>query len=290
MAPRIPASHTSWESTIPAREDLSRLGPGTPDPRLVRFAAFEFDLEAGELRKAGTKIKLEGQPIQVLSVLLERSSQLVTREELKERLWPADTFVDFEHSINSSVMRLRQALDDSADTPRFIETLPRRGYRFIYPLNGAAAETSRSTTESWWRRRLVGVLPLIVLAAVLAGVLAYNVGGLRDRLAGPPSKPPITSLAVLPLENLTGDPEQEYLVDGIHDELVTQVAQISSLKVISRTSVQRYKQTRLPLRQIASELGVDGIVEGAVQRHGDRLHVNAQLIYAPTDAHLWAHR
>lgn len=287
MASRTPVSHSASSSPVRASNGSS-LPDGSSDSQLLCFAAFELDRRAGELRKGATRIKLEGQPIQVLSVLLEQPGQLVTREELKQRLWPADTFVDFEHSINSSVMRLRQALDDSAETPRFIETLPRRGYRFIYPLNGAAAEVPPAPTVARRHGRWVAALLLIALPALLAGLLAINFAGLRERLAAYGAVPPITSLAVLPLENLTGDPNQEYLVDGIHDELVTQVAQISSLKVISRTSVLHYKQTKQSLGEIARELGVDAIVEGAVQRNGDRLHVSAQLIYAPNDRHLWA--
>ena len=257
-----------------------------PTHQVVRFGAFEVDLRTPELRKGDVRIKVQEQPFQVLSVLLERPGELVTRDELQRRLWPAETFVDFDVGLNTAIKKLRDALGDSAEHPRYIETIPRRGYRFIYPLNGAAAQVPASV--AWWRRGRMAALLLIVLAASLAALLAFNVAGLRDRLAGRPPSPPITSLAVLPLENLTGDPEQEYLVDGIHDELITQVAQISSLKVISRTSVLRYKHTKLPLRQIASELGVDAIVEGTVQRNGDRLHVSAQLICAPNDRHLWA--
>lgn len=259
-----------------------------PARQSVSFGAFEVDLRTPELRRNGDRIKLQEQPFQVLSMLLEHPGDLVTREELRQRLWSAETFVDFDVGLNTAIMKLRDALGDSAEHPTYIETIPRRGYRFIYPVNGVAAQTHAAAAATWWRRPWVVTLGLIVVASLFAGLLAFNVAGMRDRLSGKPPVPPISSLAVLPLENLTGDPEQEYLVDGIHDELVTQVAQISSLKVISRTSVLRYKQTKLPLREIARELGVDGIVEGAVQRNGDRLHISAQLIYAPNDRHLWA--
>jgi len=260
--------------------------PTTSASGPIHFGVFQVNLHTGELRKNGSKIRLEGQPFQILALLLERPGELVTREELEQKLWAPGTFVDFEHSINAAVKRLREVLGDSADSPHFIETLPRRGYRFIYPVNGAAAAAATRPPVTWWReRRVVGLLALAV--SLVAG-LAANVGGLRDRLLGQPLAGAITSIAVLPLENLTGDPDQEYFVDGIHDELVTQMAQIGSLKVISRTSVLRYKHEKRPLPQIARELGVDGIMEGAVWRVGDRIRVSAQLIAVPTDRHLWA--
>jgi TolB-like protein/DNA-binding winged helix-turn-helix (wHTH) protein/Tfp pilus assembly protein PilF len=252
---------------------------------LIRFSVFELDLRAGELRKNGAKVRLEGQPLQVLALLLEQPGQMVTREELQRKLWPADTFVDFEHSINTAVKRLREALDDSATAPRFIETLPRRGYRFIYPVNGAAAALAGAAEPG--RRWLPAVIAAAAVGA-LALLLALNFGGVRDRLLGSAVGPPVRSLAVLPLENLTGDPGQEYLVDGIHDELITELAQIGALKVISRTSVLRYKEQKKSLREIAGELHVDGVLEGAVRREGDRWHLTAQLISARDDHHLWA--
>jgi len=244
----------------------------------VRFGAFEADLRTEELRKNGLKIKLEGQPLQILSLLLQRPGELVTREELKQALWPSDTFVDFDVSINAAVKRLRQALDDSAETPRFIETLPRRGYRFIYPVTGTP---SAARAPSEWRRRRVALIASIVVLAISA---TWEVARIFERrnLAG------MTSLAVLPLENLTGDAEQAFLVDGIHDDLITQMAQIGALTVVSRTSVLRYKDTKKAVPEIARELGVEGIIEGTVRRDGDRVRVTAQLIHAATDRHLWA--
>ena len=267
--------------------------PSRPALGSVRFGVFEADLQTAELRKNSARIKLEGQRFQILALLLARPGQLVTREELKRELWPADTFVDFEHSINEAVKRLRQALDDSADSPRFIETLPRRGYRFIYPINGAAAPSTAAeapqTITGWRRPWAIGGLALVVGGVAFGAVLATNVGGLRNRLFGRPAAGEITSIAVLPLENLMGDPEQEYLVDAIHDDLITELAQIGSLKVISRTSVMRYKQEKpKPLANIARELGVDAVLEGAVKSAGDRKRITVQLIYVPTDSHLWA--
>src|SRR6266849_6279556 len=213
-----------------------------------RFGDFQFDSRARQLRKRGHTIRLHGQPLEILGLLLERPAQVVLREELRARLWPQDTFVDFEHSLNAAVNKLREALDDDANNPRFIETVPRRGYRFI--------------------------------SAV----------GLHDsqNLLGEPSSPRIQSLVVLPLENLSNDPEQEYFADGMTDQLITKLAQIGALRVISRTSAMRYKGTKKSLPQIARELHVDAVVEGAVMWVGGRVRISAQLIEAPTDHHLWA--
>jgi TolB-like protein/Tfp pilus assembly protein PilF len=194
------------------------------------------------------KLKLVGQPFEVLAMLLERPGQLVTREELRARLWPTDEFVDFDHGLNAAVNKLRDALSDSAEKPNYVETLPRRGYRFI--------------------------------SAV----------GLHDsrNFLGEPSSPKIQSIVVLPLENLSKDPEEEYFTDGMTDQLITNLTQISALKVISRTSAMRYKGTKKSLPEIARELHVDAVVEGAVMWVGGRVRISAQLIEAPTDHHLWA--
>lgn len=167
---------------------------------------------------------------------------MVTREELQRRIWASDTFVDFDHGINNAVKRLREALGDTAETPRFIETLPRRGYRFIGPINAHAE----------------------------------------------PSTGEIRSLAVLPLENLSGDPEQEYFADGLTEALITSLAKIGALRVLSRTTAMHYKKARRPLPEIARELQVEGVVEGAVMRSSDRVRISVQLIDARSDAHLWA--
>jgi TolB-like protein/Tfp pilus assembly protein PilF len=215
---------------------------------VVRFGPFEADSRAGELRKHGVKLKLVGQPFEVLAMLLERPGQLVTREELRARLWPTDTFVDFDHGLNAAVNKLRDALNDSADKPNYVETLPRRGYRFI---SAVGLHDSQNLLGEW-------------------------------------SSPRIQSLVVLPLENLSNDPEQEYFADGMTDQLITNLAQISALKVISRTSAMRYKGTKKSLPEIARELHVNAVVEGAVMWVGGRVRISAQLIEAPTDYHLWA--
>jgi TolB-like protein/DNA-binding winged helix-turn-helix (wHTH) protein len=263
---------------------------------LVRFGIFEVDLRTRELRKRGVKIKLQEQPFLVLETLLDRPGELVTREELRRKIWPADTTVDFELGVNTAVNRLRLALGDSAENSRYVETLPRRGYRFIAPIVMEAeaargklppplAASRRGPRQSkWWSAPLAGAA-LITLAAVAIGL---DVGGLRQRLFGTPGPPPIRSLAVLPLQNLSGDPSQEYFADGMTDELITELGKIGALRVISRTSVMQYKGAQRPLPQIGRELNVEAVVEGSVVRSGDRVRITAQLIYAPRDQHLWA--
>jgi len=271
-------------------------------PRRVQFGAFDLDPEAGELRKHGIRIRLQEQPLQILQQLIEHAGEVVTREELQKRIWPADTFVDFDHGLYSAEQRLRDALGDTAETPRYIETLPRRGYRFIAPVNNGNREEAkveaanvqapvsvvpeRPTPRRSLRQPLLVATGLIFVALISA--LAFNAGGLRERLLGQPAVPAIRSLAVLPLQNLSSDPNQTYFVDGLTDALITDLAQVASLKVISRTSTMRYKNSDRTLPEIARELNVDGIVEGTVQRSGDRVRITAQLIHGPSDKHLWA--
>src|SRR5712692_8584923 len=243
---------------------------------VIRFGPFEADLRAGELRKHGMKLKLVGQPLEVLAMLLECPGQLVTREELRARLWPTDTFVDFDHGLSAAVNKLRDALSDSAEKPTYVETLPRRGYRFISAVD---------LPDSLGLKPAVSEMRASHESTVVFG---FDLGGLRRRLFGEPSAPRIQSIAVLPLENLSQDPEQEYFADGMTDELITKLAQISALRVISRTSAMRYKGTKKSVSEIARELHVDAVVEGAVMRAGDRVRISAQLIEAPTDHHLWA--
>jgi len=262
-----------------------------PTRGAIRFGLFEVDLRAGELRKQGVKIKLQDQPFQLLQILLERPGEVVTREELREKIWPSDTFVDFDGGVNNAVKRLREALGDKAENPRFIETLPRRGYRFIGTVNGnTPVKGSRPGTESRLGRRTLRVSLLIGLGCVvlLLGIARFASNKWWQSLWGRGELPQIRSLAVLPLQNLSGDQTQEYFADAMTEELITELSRLSALKVISRTSVMRYKKTDKRLPEIARELGVDGIVEGSVLRSGDRVRVTAQLIYAPRDSNLWA--
>lgn len=222
----------------------------------IRFGIFEVDLRSGELFRHGSRLKLQNQLFQILAVLLEKPGELVTREELKKKLWPEDTFVDFDHGLNKAINGLRHILRDHAKKPRFIETLPQRGYRFIGLLEAVSSTNS---------------LP-------------------------PPGRVPpeqarrIESLAVLPLNNLSGDPTQEYFCDGMTEELISAISRIGSLRVISRTSAMRYKGARKSLTAIAKELRVDAVVEGSVMRSDHKVRITAQLIHAPDDRHLWSGR
>ncbi|MBZ5671843.1 MAG: winged helix-turn-helix domain-containing protein [Acidobacteriia bacterium] len=260
-------------------------------PRLVHFGVFEVDLRAGQLRKSGTKLKFSGQPFQVLAILLERPGDVVTREELQKRLWADGTFVDFDHNLNAAINKIREVLGDSAEIPRFVETLHRRGYRFIAPVDSVAAVCDRRPEDAARGAALQGRIALAVgiIVVMLAVLTVLNVAGLRDRLlrrAAP--VPRIESIAVLPLENLSRDPEQEYFADAMTDALIAELGQIGSLRVISRTSVMQYKEVKRPLPQIARELNVDALVEGSVLRSADRVRITAQLIGAVPERHLWS--
>jgi TolB-like protein/DNA-binding winged helix-turn-helix (wHTH) protein/Tfp pilus assembly protein PilF len=265
-----------------------------PHARALRFDNFELDVRAGELRKRGVRLRLQGQPLQVLAVLLSHAGDVVTHEELRAQIWSADTFVDFDHSLHNAIARLREVLGDSAETPRYIETLPRRGYRFIAPVDTEEDQASASSTESV-RPLEVSVAPgltqprrLLVPTVLALLVIALAVGLARTGTHPASAAPRPNSIAVLPLDNLSGDPSEEFFADGMTDQLITDLAKIESLRVISRTSVMRYKGTKKPLPEIARELNVDAIVEGSVIRAGDRVRVTAQLLQASTDQHLWA--
>jgi len=275
----------------------------TPIPlESIRFGLFEFEPQSGELRKQGSRIKLQGQPVEILIMLLARPGELVTREELQKQLWPGDTFVDFDRSLNAAVKRLRAALGDSAETPRFVETLARRGYRFIAPVDarantpaGAAAEplvelevmprveSAPRTTSRTRDFRWVG---LLAVALTSVGLTLYS-GKIFDSASKDNSAKRIQSLLVLPLKSLSGDPEQDYFADGMTDALNARLAGVSALRVISQTSSMLYKGTNKPLSQIARELNVDGIVEGSVLRSGHRVRINVQLVQPSVEKRIW---
>jgi TolB-like protein/DNA-binding winged helix-turn-helix (wHTH) protein/Tfp pilus assembly protein PilF len=268
-------------STAPAR------------PRLC-FDVFELDTRAGELRKHGVKLRLQGQPLQVLATLLNRAGDVVTRDELRAEIWTDDTFVDFDHSLHNAVARVREVLGDSVDTPRYIETLPRRGYRFIAPVTGVEIHPvgpalqsgpSNEAPDGVRPSRLRAALAFTLVVFVALGSALWLVRLANNRTAAAPR---LRSIAVLPLENLSGDPSEEFFVDGVTEQLITDLARVGSLRVISRTSVMRYKGTRKGLPEIARELNVDAIVEGSVIRSGQRVRITAQLVQASTDQHLWA--
>jgi TolB-like protein/DNA-binding winged helix-turn-helix (wHTH) protein len=262
----------------------------------VQFGLFELDLRTRQLTRNGAKIRLPQQPIQVLSLLLERHGEIVTREELRRRLWPSDVFVDFDHGLNKSIQKLRDALGDSAGSPRYIETIPRIGYRFIGPVNGATGILElRSDTNTPLPQNLASAPPagiagsrrarwLFIAAGIALGALTAG-WLIHWRLR---ASEPIQSLAVLPLDNLSGDPSQDYFADGMTDELITMLAKDSSLRIVSRTSVMQYRGARRPLPEIARALHADAILEGSVSRSGDQVHMTLQLIRADTDSHLWA--
>jgi TolB-like protein/DNA-binding winged helix-turn-helix (wHTH) protein/tetratricopeptide (TPR) repeat protein len=330
-----------------------------PQPRFVRFGSFEADLYTRELRKHGLKLRVQEQPFQVLAILLAQPGELVTREEIRSKLWPEDTFIDFDHGLNAAVRRLRDALNDNADAPRFVETLPRRGYRFIAPVEkriieaslqpetgvltnpkgliGEASKTFASASEKIAlhevadgsetedapmnigaklsamgepgtsptvasqtpnvpipeqvvraeetgtpKRHKVLLAAIFMFAVVAAVFAAYQIGNKRAK------HPSIRSLAVLPLKNLSGDPAQQYLADGITEELIGRLAGVRDLRVISRTSVMRFTNTQLSVPEIARILRGDALVEGSVMRDGNRIRVHAQLIRAASDEHFWS--
>jgi len=275
----------------------------TQSPAVRRFGAFEINLQSGELRKNGMRLRLSGQPFHILAILTERPGQLITREELNSLLWPSDTFVDFDHGLNNAVARIREVLEDSSGTPRYIETVPRRGYRFIAPLtafranhtNTIAVEPSpgtratlaaTATTSGPQRPRIPHLREILVSGAVVLTFLAIGIGVYRRQNEA--VKLPIKSIAVLPLENLSGDPGQDYLADGVTEELIGRLAGIHDLRVISRTSVMRFKKTQVSVPEIAKTLGVDAVVEGSLMKDGNRIRVHAQLIRAATDEHIWS--
>ena len=291
--------------------------------QVFRFAEFEVNPRAGELRKLGVRIKLQEHPLQVLAMLLEHPGEVVTREELQQRIWPADTFVDFESGLNKAINKLRVSLGDSAENPRFVETLPRHGYRFIGiidrvvedkngleaaspplltspPLGGcteAVHATQSPPTEptsgrpgepTAQRRQRLRWVAVLASASILAALIGSDAGGLKYRLFGGPAAGRIRSIAVLPLETLSRDPDQEYFAEGMTEALITDLGKIGELRVISRTSVMRYKGTKKSLQEIARELQVDALVEGTVTRSGDRVRITANLVQASPEKHLWA--
>jgi TolB-like protein/DNA-binding winged helix-turn-helix (wHTH) protein/Tfp pilus assembly protein PilF len=270
----------------------------------VRFGEFELDFRSEELRKYGKKVKLQGQPVKILAILLAQPGELVPREALRKELWPENTFVDFDSGLNSAIKKLREALGDSRENSRFIETLPRRGYRFIAPVEEEETAAPGPSTsyeppvQALAGRRLSRYwLPVMVGAGVLA-VLFIFIGTYgarwRERLGAETRPRPgtgqqsIRSLAVLPLENVSGDPDQEYFAEGMTDALTTDLAKISTLKVTSRTSSMQFKGTKKSLQQIAKELNVDALVEGTVERSGSRVRITAKLIDVRNDRDLWA--
>src|SRR5689334_10583263 len=268
----------------------------------VVFEPYEVDFRTGELRKHGVRVGLQAQPLRVLEMLLERPGAVVTREELKGRLWPADSFGDFDHGLNKAINKIREALADSALNPRFVETVARRGYRFIPALTeldeptgiqeviarASKVEIKDADQESAGKPAPGQTVPTIFPWRLAGGVLVLLVAPfLLWKLPSMAHHPPeIRSLAVLPLENLSSDVSQEYFADGMTDELITALGTINGLRVISRSSVMLYKHAVKPLPEIARELKVDAVVEGTVLRSGQQVRITAQLIRAAVDEHI----
>jgi TolB-like protein/DNA-binding winged helix-turn-helix (wHTH) protein len=271
---------------------------------LVRFGAYAVDLRSGELHKEGVKIKLQEQPFRLLALLLEHPGEVVTRDELRQRLWPEDTFGAFDDGLNTAIKKLRDALGDSAEKPRLIETLPKHGYRFLLPVTAISLEPSSEFStqapdaagqvlrhplwrkaKSWSRNRTV---LLFASGAVALLLVVY--------LVRPHVRPQATAaggkimLAVLPFENLDGDPEQDFFSDGMTEEMITQLGglQPAKLGVIARSSAMQYKRAKKSINDVGHELGVQYVLEGSVRKAGDRLRITAQLIQVVDQTHLWA--
>jgi TolB-like protein/DNA-binding winged helix-turn-helix (wHTH) protein/Tfp pilus assembly protein PilF len=279
-----------------------------PNPHpIYLFGPFRVDFETCEIHKHGIRLHVQSQPVRVLWFLVERPGQLVTRQELAERLWPGHPAQEVDDSLNSTVKKLREALGDDPAKPLYIETIPRRGYRFIAPIQMEAqekppGEKPMAADEPSWLTEETAVQPTAILAEPL-GWRRYRKSGAIGLLtvivivgflsvtaflkrAGADAQ--IHSIAVLPFENLSGDSSQDYFAEGLTDAVTTDLAQIGAVKVISRSSANHYKKDYKPLVKIGQELGVDAVVEGTVARSGDKVRVNARLISTGDDRNLWA--
>ncbi len=273
----------------------------SPSPSPVyRFGVFQANLAARELRKHGVRVRLPGQPFCILSMLLEKPGEVVTREEMRQRLWTADTFVDFEHSLNTAMKKLRAALGDSPENSRYVETVPRLGYRFIAPVeeisanerpavetSGVAVNVERAVkTEEPRHRRgplLLGIPA--VLITVVAGYFAWS----RPRVRPLPEGGRLM-FAVLPFENLTGDSGQDYFSDGLTEEMIAQLGHLDPehLGVIARTSVMHYKHRQEQLQQIGRDLAVQYVLEGSVRRDSGKVRISAQLVQMKDQTPVWS--
>ncbi len=276
---------------------MAEKNPPSPSP-VYRFGVFQANLAARELRKHGVRIRLPGQPFCILSMLLEKPGEVVTREEMRQRLWSSDTFVDFEHSLNSAIKKLRAALGDTPENSRYIETVPRMGYRFIAPVEEiSAADTTvdaaevnvptsvkevKETPRPTWLAS-VGIA-VCLLAALGAYVLWSN---------SKPRPQPLSRrlmLAVLPFENLTGDAGQDYFSDGLTEEMIAQLGHLDPehLGVIARTSIMHYKHRQEQLQQIGRDLAVQYVLEGSVRRDSGKVRITAQLVQMKEQMPVWS--
>jgi DNA-binding winged helix-turn-helix (wHTH) protein/TolB-like protein len=266
---------------VAAAEEIARAAR-----QIRRFESFEVDLGRRELRRNGLRAKIRDQSFLLLAALLEQPGELVTREELRSKLWPDGTFVDFDHSLNAAIKRLRETLGDDPDNPRFIETVPKRGYRFLAPVEDpwirqaeSIPQLSKQTTASSSHRsmllwRSIGYLALL---AVVASVVLYAI--LRS--------PVVDSLAILPFANLTGNPEMDYLGDGVTDALINNIAQVRNLKVISGSSMRRYRGREIDPQTLGRELQVQAVVTGKYELRGNSLLISVELSDVRDNRHIW---
>jgi TolB-like protein/DNA-binding winged helix-turn-helix (wHTH) protein/Tfp pilus assembly protein PilF len=254
----------------------------------LKFDDLELDLGSYQLRRNGSVIKLERIPMELLILLASRNGQLVSREEIIEKLWGKDVFVDSEHGVNTAIRKIRNALQDDPEEPRFIETVVGKGYRFVAPLVAAPEERVLPATSAGHRSHLK---PFVLIGAcVLAALSVGAYVGLRYFWPGGSAPGGRTMLAVLPFENLTGDPDQEYFSDGLTEEMITQLGRLDpqQLGVIARTSAMSYKHSSKAVDQIGRELGVNYILEGSARREGGKVRIAAQLIQVRDQSHVWA--
>jgi TolB-like protein/DNA-binding winged helix-turn-helix (wHTH) protein/tetratricopeptide (TPR) repeat protein len=257
-----------------------------PIANVVRFGIFQLDPKARELHRAGVKVKLQDQPFRVLALLVEHAGQVVTREELQQKIWPTDVYVTFDQGLNNAIKKVRDALGDSADNPRFVETVARHGYRFVAPVStvpGGPPETrSRVDSPILWRTALLGLIAACLLAAL--GYWVRHRAAIADRRSSER-----TVLAVLPFDNLNHDPDQEFLSDGLTEEMIAQLGKLNPklLNVIARGSVVRYKNSTLTLNQIGKELNADYLLQGSVRRNSGRVRITVQLIQARDQTDVW---
>jgi TolB-like protein/DNA-binding winged helix-turn-helix (wHTH) protein/Tfp pilus assembly protein PilF len=266
-------------------------------PVRLRFGIYELDLKNGDLRKAGQRLKLQPQPFKVLAILAGSAGETVSREEIQNQVWGEELFVDFERGLNVCIQQIRSALNDDADAPRYIETLPKRGYRFLMPVErlDVPAQTAQASALSPQTPAAASIHPMFkrftLLVALVSTLLVLSAliyfAKSSNRFPFRTASKSIRSVAVLPFDNFSGDPEQQYFADGMTEALIAELAQIRDLRVPSRTSVMLYKRANKPLRQIARELSVDALVEGSVKRSGNHLELTVQLLDGTQDRHLW---
>ena len=260
-----------------------------------RFDDFEVDVCLRQLRKHGERIRLQDQPFQVLLTLLEQQGELVTRDELRARIWPKGTFIDFDHGLNTAIKKIRSALGDSANIPRYVETIPRRGYRFLAPVDRIIGEDNQGTVPlaspraaavTWLGGLRWRPLALLLLAALLAVCTSYAYFHWPRHRANVSTR---VMLVVLPFENMSSDSEQDYLCEGLSEELTTQLGLVDPkrLVVVARITASAYARNRT-VAEIGRDLHADYVLEGSVRRDERRVRVAAQLIRVRDQGHVWA--